>query len=143
MDDVRMSSGFCNVCGDTLQWMAAEHALACANVQCPNSDPTERRFSLSRQSARDEWQGHLDRIKAGPPIRMPTREELLADARRGSWRDITTLKFPMAQQSVLITRECPNGGWLIRRLHQGEGIPYIHGRPASHWAEDTIGTPAS
>lgn len=82
-------------------------------------------------------------FEAAHPIRMPTREELLEDSRRGKWQPWPTEQGKF-DQAVIITRpirlDHPELGWLLSRLQPGEA-PFIHGLRATHWCEDTLGTP--
>lgn len=107
-------------------------------------DPSEARAEGRRQEARSAWDRAVELFKQGKPLRSPTREELMADARRGNWRHVTHQPIP-ADREVILAREGGGGHWLIKRFDPSTimDTTYIHGRPATHWAEDTIGTPAS
>lgn len=82
-------------------------------------------------------------------VRFPTREEILADARRAKWRPIDTIP---EDRTVLIGcfRKVAVQGlgivqmWYMRHADPKVGAELVlFGTPATHWAEDEMGSPIS
>lgn len=69
------------------------------------------------------------------------RQEAMADARKLRWR--APLDNMPTDRPVIISRQVRAGGaeWLVARLEPNGQPPFIHGREATHWCEDTLGTP--
>lgn len=65
-----------------------------------------------------------------------SRDEALADGRRLGWHPIDTAPI---DRTVIITRPLTENQWLIRRCTAAPH--YIYGFAATHWHEDTMGTP--
>lgn len=123
ISEVRQSD-FCAECGDRLHFFAMDNAMRCTNVNC-------------RVNKVDWSEG----ITEPGPVRLPTREEALADSRRLRWHRMDT--FP-ADRVVLITRKLRNNDrWTLDRYQPGDPLPPLVGavERATHWAEDTLGTP--
>lgn len=109
------NNGFCISCGSKVDWRSG----VCPNANCDVNQV--------------EW----NRPFEPGPVRLPNREELLDDARRAGWHTIDTVPD---DRPVIITRTYDGDHWLIAR-REAKVPPYIYGRLATHWHEDTIGQP--
>lgn len=100
-----------------------------------NKPPAHERFVVDGDSFTEDL----------GPVRLPTRDELLADARRGQWREIGPGSPVPMDRPTIVTRQTRGDAadWVIQRFDPA--LPhqtlYIHGLLATHWAEDTLGTP--
>lgn len=89
-----------------------------------------------------DWEQPL----APGPVRMVTREELMQDARRGQWHPITNAHELPEDRTIIVGVAPPStpNMWYMKRKAPGTNhiIWCSHtGLAATHWAEDTLGTP--
>jgi hypothetical protein len=110
------TNGYCDECGGRNDWRSGR----CLNVECKVN--------------RVDWSAPV----LPSPVRLPTREEMLADSRCALWRTIDSLPH---DRPVLITRQTATGVWLLERYAPQLMDPFIHGRAATHWCEDIVGQP--
>lgn len=108
----------------------------------------QHKFELNRSGNRaycvhcgaaavDPW---IDGVTEPGPVRLPTREEILADQRKARWQPIETVPD---DRPVIVSRTYDQGEhWIIQRKYAGQP-PYIYGREATHWTEDTLGCPVN
>lgn len=128
----------CTSCGMPMTLDMMRYDMVCINVACPsNNQPDDGIAEVIASAPQPERSFTADL----GPVRLPTREELLADARRGFWKPVYD-GIPMDRVTIL-TRPGSNGHWLLNRHDPATpwASPYIHGLPATHWAEDTLGQP--
>lgn len=114
---------FCSECGERLTWFAADMAARCPNVRCKTNAV--------------DWKRPME----PGPVRLPTREEIMADSRRARWQPIATIPD---NRIVIVARQLRNNDrWTIDRFHPGDPLPPLVGavERATHWAEDILGTP--
>lgn len=119
----------CAICGGDLTFMEADHTMDCLNMKCPGKSKPPFTADLG-------------------PIRLPTRDEIMADSRRSRWQPIATVP---ADREVVIGcyRRVDIGGelkrvWYMRQVLPGEGgdmVVFQHA--ATHWAEDVCGAPVA
>ena len=119
MGKTKSTNGYCDSCGTRVDWKSGW----CPNTACATNT--------------EDWEHKA--MEPGP-VRLPTREEAMADSRRLRWQPIDTLP---TDRATLITRDSA-AGWLVERHHHcppNPRRPYVYGQPATHWAEDSIGHP--
>lgn len=118
--------------------MSADYSKACDHEE---TQSTKHGTYCTRCGTRIIDTGELG------PVRLPTYDEMMRDARQANWRPIASAPvrkgvdgtLDVATRTIYVARRrYSDGRWTTIRLAKGCSLPHR----VSHWSEDVLGLPA-